>query len=325
MSQPKSQHFVPAFFLSNFTKNKTRQSKFEVYDFINKKYRSSKPDKECKQNHLYTLSEPPDGMPPYFIEKEILGKLESDVKPIITEIVQTKVLPNNTETYQLFFYFLGVLAARHPSVNDSISRAIAHTGNILIDIIGENLGQSTLDGYYEKSNTPLEERLPLDEVKELLSTEKFYAVANNDVVIPSALKTAETITTLLLERKWMLVVADKGDKFITCDRPLALHATSKGPKTGPLGFGMLHTEVIICLSSQIALVGTFEEIPSPVYLADIEMAASINRVNIDSARRNLFFEDKHFNWIDNDYIIRSGSDLEKTAKFKKSFVSKNKK
>jgi len=112
------------------------------------------------------------------------------------------------------------------------------------------------------------------------------------------IKQHDNLLEHIAARKWQMVVAKKGSGgFVTIDVPVCLRWSDDQDHGmyGP-GFGVPDTQVIFSLSSDIALMGSFEGQEDTVE-ADIFTVGRINSVLIGNARNQVYSKDHTFNYM----------------------------
>ena len=102
----------------------------------------------------------------------------------------------------------------------------------------------------------------------------------------------------LSDRRWQILVANDGSGgFVTTDVPVCI-TWLDGPDHGMFspGFGLLGTQVIFPISTNLALRGTFEG-EENVVDADIFTVAGINSILISNAEKQVYAHDNSFNYL----------------------------
>jgi hypothetical protein len=121
----------------------------------------------------------------------------------------------------------------------------------------------------------------------------------------------------LCNRKWQLLVANEGSGgFVTTDVPVCITwADDQDHGAFSPGFGVPGTEVIVPISSNLVLRGTFEG-EENVVEADTFTVASVNSILISNAEKQVYAHDYSFNYLRAvPEEIRSGATLIQEEKF----------
>jgi hypothetical protein len=205
LSDPIKQHFVPKFYLKNFTQTRKDNGPLYVFDKTAGCWRPapSTPKDEARADHINTIFV--DGSPGFMVENFLAG-IEDRAAPVIRNIISRQMFPLKKEEIARFVGFVGSAAVRTPGYRELYKRFM---GKVFVpaafEACEEDLKQfpsmrKSFQGFVEQN---------LDQV---LSHEEMVGA------MPSiALYVSET----LLKRGWSLILADpKGPYFITSDNPV---------------------------------------------------------------------------------------------------------
>ena len=125
------------------------------------------------------------------------------------------------------------------------------------------------------------------------------------------MQSVDTVLPLLLERKWVLLIAPTNSGgFVTTDHPVVLQwsdTKDRGAFYSP-GFALRETEVIFPLSHDLALLGSFEGCEGVVEATN-EIVATINGIVIARGHRQVYSRDDKFRYMITAGNLRRGSDV----------------
>jgi hypothetical protein len=160
------------------------------------------------------------------------------------------------------------------------------------------------------------ERITYEATKQFVEEEDFEIKYRHGHHLQYELEViSDVILPLLAQRKWSLLIADKGASDLVCsDRPVALVTIGDPPQNpdhpyyiGGLGLAQTNTELSIPLNRNMALIGTLEG-NSFVTTVDDKIVSDINERTIHFAAHQIYCSNLDFKFFDNKEI-KSGRDL----------------
>lgn len=301
---PVKHHYIPKFYLANFTEAGHKDSKLWVTDQKQCKQWHASPSAVAYKKKLYTVEEGTDAEPDA-IEKAF-GVFESMAAPVIAEIIKNKRLPGG-DGYSILINFIAIMAARTPKMINHRTKAI--TG-ISEKILGITLSEK--EHWYGLTSEMVDAgKLPpemleeenYDKMCEFFQSKKYKLDISQNSKIKLIMESADVFIPVLARRKWSLLVSDDISTkflggFISSDNPVTLVSRVKLPPIYAPGFGMPGTEVTMPLSKDVAIVGRFEgkETVKSVLIKDM---ALINSRTGTFADRFLYHSDKNYIFINN--------------------------
>ncbi|MCM3444189.1 DUF4238 domain-containing protein [Metabacillus halosaccharovorans] len=203
MGQKSRQHYVPKFYLRNFSNT---EKSINTYNLTNEKYIENASIKDmCQKNNFYGA----DKRVETFLDKEI----ERKAAVIISNILESREFPENIEDYVHLISFLLVSEARNLKSADSSNQMVDYMvktlmkGNPEFKELGKDLDSFTVE-YNEPANHMIQ-----------------MALEN----VP-----------LVLDLTPILIVEQTGSrKFITSDNPLIRYNSFYFRNNYPGGFGYI--------------------------------------------------------------------------------------
>lgn len=150
MSNARNHHFIPQFYLRNFTKSGGAKSNLFVYDKTRSKTFKTSPRNVCAQRDFNRISI--DGYENY-IEQE-LSKIEGELSKIFTSLISKKSYPA-PEELNYIVNFINITAIRNPkmrSLYDNFDRQIFEkiASTIVSD---EDIFEQTIKNTYRDDST----------------------------------------------------------------------------------------------------------------------------------------------------------------------------
>ena len=196
MNAPIRQHWVPKVYLRSFCAEPRKEEQIYVYDlFDGRSFRASL-DKIAVKRNLYTLGINTE-QPSYAVE-ECLAKLESAVRPLIIELIETETLFEESAKRELFAQFLATLLMRS---RQGLQMIYGHREELL-----EKASNGTLSMSERVANEIFS--LSADGMRELFAK--------------SAVALARPLSLHILGLHWRLVRAVE-DYFVTSENPLVIY------------------------------------------------------------------------------------------------------
>ena len=221
-SEPKKQHYVPQFLLSNFTLGKKKR--LHIFDLKSERSFVSHVRDVGHENNFYHHTK--DGNQMEFA----LGSIETDVAPVIDQILKEETVANLTEHQrETLCYFTLVQMMRVNSVRESLTE----------------FSQLILDKFVEEEVEPDSQA---DEFLKQLSSEN-----SKETSIDMLWETPEQLLPHLISKHLCLVKAPKGESFLLSDNPVFKFNNLPREGRGNLGLALKGIEVHFPVSPRLCL------------------------------------------------------------------------
>lgn len=310
---PVKHHYIPKFYLSNFTETEDENSQLWVTDQKQCKQWKASPSAVAYQNKLYFLEETTDNtFPEPDIIENAFSKVESMAAPVIKEILRTEQLPAG-EGFNILINFIALMASRTPAIIIHRTEPIIKINEIIMDMYlsskdrwkaltsrmsveGRLSPESLDDANYEK-------------MRDFFYSKRYIMDINQNYKIKQLLDSVDILIPLLAQRKWSLLLSKditttmpQLGGFICSDNPVALVSLDPLPPFYYPGFGMPCTEVTMPLSKNAAIVGRFEG-EEKVTIISVKGMAAINSRTGMYADRFFYHSNKNFIMINNQQQI----------------------
>lgn len=268
MSEKNRQHYVPKFYLRNFSDS---ENAIGTYNINNSKYISNASIKGmCQKHNFYGADNKVENF---------LSVIETDAATIIRNILDKNEMPNNESDYILLVMFLLITEARNLKM--------AESSNNMVDFLAKKLIQGN------------------PEFKDL-DIEKFKIEIKEPAT--HNIKIAIEITPLILDLEPILIVEQtQARKFITSDNPLIRYNSFYLDKNYPGGYGYVTRGLQIffpispskCILLYDSLAYDIPEVKNGILI--LKRARDIDHLNelfYLNANNNVFFNRK----TKNEYI-----------------------
>ena len=247
MAEAKRHHYLPESYLAGFTRGRTPESLFYVFDRDAGAFRPQTPKNTAVQGHYYTV-ETIDGQRSSRAES-VLAQVESIAIPIIRGIDERKPL-NMNDKLELAM-FIALLYTRVPR----FERVIREMTDGLYKRVNEREISSVERAAYwlrrheEKTGEKLE--ITPEQVYEYFSAGQYDVVLEQGAVVHRMFEAALGFAKLLPVMAWIVGVAPENTSFITTDAPFVTIPPEK--HKGPYGFGTPGAVTLVPLSQRSCL------------------------------------------------------------------------
>jgi hypothetical protein len=198
MDDPVNQHLVPKVYLRPFCIPLKKQEQVYVHDFSTGRSFCASIGKVAVQHHFYTLNLAIE-RPSYEIENA-LCKIESDVQPLITELIQTQTLFVDPQKRERFSKFLATLLMRS---RQSLEVIYAFREEVRSGLVKGNAN-------------PHHDKLAADELFSLDTN------GMRELFAKFVIKLARPLSEKFESMNWRLLLAEE-DHFVTSENPLVIY------------------------------------------------------------------------------------------------------
>jgi hypothetical protein len=250
LNGPKRQHFLPRFYLENFSAN----GLVAVYDREQDTVRLQQPVNTGVIGHFYTM-EDAEGRKRFELE-QFLSEYEGKAKPVIDKLTAREAI--NADERSDLAIFIALAATRTPDVVDSLK---AFNAGMVTDIM-KRMFHDVDDVAARLREEPDYAGKPHDEV--LAEAKVMVEMAQNDGVkvstdhrwaVGMAIQMALEIAPIFAGRNWLVVHRDNDKKsFITTDAPVFLTTVApRADRFWGVGFGNADALVFFPLKQSCTL------------------------------------------------------------------------
>ena len=292
----RNHHWIPQFYLRGFCSRTEANSRLWTYDFKSKKAFFPNPRNVGSARDFNRVDI--QDLPIDALETAYSG-FEAEVNEAIQGMVESNGGFPNSETRNLIINFIALLAVRNPRLREQqVDFKKSTSAKIMQAVLSS---KETYEHYVQKAkaegdidvdnNTSYEEALALE------TSGDYKVEVSREFLIRQEVKLHDTLLTWLGRRFWMVVrLRSEAASFITCDHPVCLRTTSlsKGLR---FGYGHKNTIVLFPLTSEMFLVGKFDEL-SPSMEADERFVARLNTVVMSQSERQIYARNGKFQFID---------------------------
>lgn len=292
-SEPRRQHFVPQFYLRGFAGEKDQ---LFVVDRPSKKTFRTAPKNVAAERDFNRVEV--EGIAPNAVEKA-LAEFEGKVAPALERVRAAKSLANK-EDRDAVMNMVCALAIRNPRQRATINDFVAELAQKIMDVGLANeerwesqVAQMKKEGVWDENAD-----VSYEGIKKFIQDGKYTIGVAKEFNIAMEIEHHNALLQHLARRKWQIVVSKEGSGgVVTTDVPVCIR-WSDGKDHGIFGpgFGLEGTEVIIPISKDMALRGTFEGVEDLVE-TDIFGVGGINSVIISNAEKQVYAPNYSFNYM----------------------------
>lgn len=250
----KRQHFLPRFYLENFSAN----GLVAVYDRQVDQVRLQQPVNTGVIGHFYTMKDV-EGRRRYELE-QLLSDYEGKSKPVIERLAAQETI--SADERSDLAIFIAFAAMRTPDVVDSLK---AFNAGMITDIM-KNLCSDVDSVTARLREDPAWKGKSRDEVRseaklmiDMVQRDQVVVATEHQWAVGMAFEMAFNIAPIIAGRDWIVMHRDNDKKsFVTSDTPVLLTTTSqRGNSFWGVGFGNVDALTLFPLkeSCTLAILG----------------------------------------------------------------------
>lgn len=246
MAKQKRHHYIPRFYLDNFTNEESGR----VTVYKGDTYFQSTPERTGFQNNLYSLDGITEDIPTDDIEKRFTD-VESDASTAFRKIVE-KNFPTQEERDSLSL-FISLLVSRVPSRLENINLQMSMVGNKLFEYEIKS-DESKQKEICEVLGLRWDKEKDRDELKSLLDGFKFSPPQKAELAFVFI---GEELARYLTNMRWQFFINETDTDFITSDDPV-LVTREEDTELG-VGIGIRDAVLFFPISKKMLLVASWSD------------------------------------------------------------------
>jgi hypothetical protein len=304
----RNHHFIPEFFLSNFTASGRRDDFLWVTDMKARKGYRAKPCNAGFQKDFYRVDV--KGARPDIVER-ILGLFEGYAAPAVRHVLEQHTLPARPELDHLI-ELIGLLLIKVPRARRIVNRAIDQA--MKAELRPYFKDANTLRATFEKmrqDGEDLTHESDYEKLVHLAKNENLTTISvNKEWLLVEMFPTSVLVQRMLFERNWTILLAvDGAGEFICSDSPVCLIWTDPHRQDRAPALHEHRTDVTVPLGKRVALRGRYEPDQPALLPCGRKAISHVNICTISPADRFLYSSIKDFWWEQNDGSIGDWDDL----------------
>lgn len=305
----RNMHYLPQCYLKGFAAAPSKSSQLHVFDMNKDCWFSTIPRNVGARRDFLRVNIP--GQQPDMVEG-IFSDYETRIDAILSTMREAQQMPTG-EDYGHLIGLVALIGVRNPLVRQSLNQFQTE----VLDLIAQM--QVGTKERYEAGVKNVQEagRAPgppvsYEDMLKFIDDKQYKVEIENTLSVSNEFKLWPTITQVLLDRKWALVIAGKGANFVSSDHPVSLTWSDPKFQRGPYppGFGMSSTEVVFPVTKEMALIGTYEGENRTVRTTPF-VVASINSRIISNTDYQIYSPRPEFAFLGGDGQIYPSGRLQK--------------
>ena len=300
MSQQKKQHYVPVFYLKNFSSDGKR---INLWNISLEKKRLSGLKGQCQKNFFYGRDR---------VFEQILGDIEAGASTVLRGVVKDRKLPPQWhKNYKDLMLYILIQHFRTQNSSEALIDSIKQKKNIL-----------------KECEALCEVHVPESLVKEIDREYEMTEQVAPQMGILSAFKNFDSVAELAIK----LLINKTQTEFVTSDHPVVLYNQLLNydreiqqkvayPTTGlfakgiQLFFPISPTEALLVYDDDVYSTGNSDKTNIPIYHK--QDVTAVNMLQMCSGSQNIYFKDGAFDVeslhnISEPYMKKSLTDLYST-------------
>lgn len=315
---PIKHHYIPKFFLANFTEGGKKESKLWITDLKSCKQWQAAPPAIAYQNNLYSLEIENNNDNQTDAVETMFAELESMTAPVIKRIIEAERIPSGNE-FNILMNFIALMATRTPKMITQRAQFVIDIADTMIDVSfsTKDQWQKLMIELIEAGKMPADslEKTSYEEIRDFVYSKRYTLDINQNAKVEQILASTRILVPLLCQRKWSLFLSKDITTtfppvggFICSDNPVAIVSFEKLPAFRSPGFGMSRTEVSMPLSKDAAIIGRFEG-EARMSIISLQGMAAINSRTSMYADRFLYHYNKNFLMLNSQQQICNAGNL----------------
>jgi hypothetical protein len=250
-----------------------------------------------------------DGQDPDQVENA-LSQLEGELAKALSEVIEAREFPSD-QHFSSVINLAALLSVRNPRKRLQMERfhqeIVEKTFGVLVSSkeVWERQTQKMRDDGVE-----VNEDVAYEDIKRLREEKKYTVKIDQSHLIGVEFEMVPPVLETMARRSWCFASAPEGNQYITSDDPVVLEWSDNrdyGPLTSP-GHGLRGTNIIFPVSSDLVLIGSFEETPHRLEHTEAQVT-SVNTVVARNSGRQIYARSDQFRLYLRGQSIAQGAEL----------------
>lgn len=305
LAEKANHHFIPQFYLRGFAEGMGPKAKVFTFDRETCSAFTTLVRNVGSRRHFFRVEI--EGVHPNAIE-DSMAEVEALFAAHLVDVIQARNFPS-TDHFNSIMNILANMSVRNPRLRQTLvdfHRDVAER-IMTVSLSSKRTWESQMakmrDAGYALNDLTYEEMKAFNESKE------YDIVVDQTHLISLEFKMLDPVLECSARRNWCFATAPHGFQYISSDDPVVLSWTKESDRRfPPPGHGLRGTSVLFPLSSDLLLIGAFEDLPKEmVHLPSQVVAANTHIARYSTkqkyARNGSFF----VHLRDRDYV--RGEDL----------------
>jgi hypothetical protein len=303
--EPRKHHYLPQFYLAGFTASGRADDYLHVLDTQGLRQWKATVPNVAHERDLYRL----DGNEEPGALERALATVETDLSPAVKRLAQTGTFTNDDDKVKVL-NFVALMASRVPLVMDQPNQMADDIGKAMLreEVTTPERWAAACGGLATAGVDT--SSLTYEQMKEFVERGEYSIHLGQNTVLSMMLDQVDTILPWLCCRSWTVAVAEgDGANFVCSDRPVSLVWTTNNRPQWAVspGFGLLWVTVVMPISKNVAIIGTFGPAPKILRLGMRDVA--VTNSDTGSHGHYILSTEADFCWLDSDGQVRRTTDL----------------
>lgn len=285
MQKPaRDHHYLPQTYLAGFTDTQAKSGRFFVLDRIENRTFRAKPRQVAFEKDFHRVDIP--GKPVDIVE-QALAQVDGKFANALRSLRIAEGFPNE-ENRNILMNLLALVFVKNPSTRRSINKfqerlRRMHATMLLSD---KDLFEASVERA-RKAGSRIPEDFSYENAKRF-DSEKLDITFSSQSNLAIEIESLDAVLEALDKRTWSLFIAPQtGPEFVSSDRPVTVW--HRNPKySGPIGLGLLNTEIFFPLSRTHGLFGIFENSFPPTVHVNAQCVAEMNARVVSKSERQVY-------------------------------------
>ncbi|MGV6889649.1 DUF4238 domain-containing protein [Rhodophyticola sp. SM2404] len=306
MAEKTNHHYVPQLYLRNFADGIDRQARVFTFDSSTGKSFKTSVRNVASKRHFNRVEI--DGVDPNYLE-DGLAEIEGELAPFLSEVVAERRFRTSAH-FDWTMILAAQLSVRNPRMRvkmENFHKNIAE-GIASLSVSTREIWESQ-QRQMQEAGEAVNAKATYEQAKKFHEDKNYEIPIDQTHLIGLEMQMVETVLTQLGNRNWCFVSPPDGHIFITNDDPAVLSWRDQKDRGsyGP-GHGLKETLITFPLSSDLLLLGTFENLPS-VMNYDAFQVANANTHVARYSTKQIYARSSDFNVHMPTKFFASGSEL----------------
>ncbi len=291
MATKANHHFIPQFYMRGFADGVGRKAKVFTFDSKTKTTFTTLVRNVGSRRHFFRVEA--EGLDPNAVE-DAMSEIEAEFAVHLIEVIEARAFPS-PEHFNSILNILANVSIRNPRLRglmEGFHKEVAERITSLA-LSTEEIWESQMKQMRE-AGYPVKDGLSYEDMKRFNESKEYDLIIDQTYLIGLEFKMLDPVLECSANRKWCFVSAPEGNQFICSDDPVVLtwvDARSKGPY--PPGHGLSGTMVLFPLSSDLLLVGAYEDLPEKMLYAPDQVVAA-NTLIANYSTKQIYARDGSF-------------------------------
>ncbi len=315
MAVARQHHYVPRCYLKGFTVPRRKKRQVVVFDRVDGRSFTTAVDNVAAErdfNRIEVEGHEPDAL------ETLIAEFEGELAPALERIIASNSIANERDRAHLL-NFVALVAMRNPRWREVVRTAHERFAKMMARemVSTPEHWAAVVKGAREHGVDPGE--VDYETAHKLVEEDAYTVSVATEHRIAMEFGSSMEILPYLIDRKWVLLkAAPSTGGFVTSDHPVCLTWSDPwhGRSAYSPGFGLKGTRVIFPISTDLAMIGEFEQAEN-VRETDEVGVAEINTTIAHRAKRQVYARDMHFQYANDDGKPRKAAKLASERWFRK--------